>query len=108
MNHQCYIFSWSSAEDVKLFKYGKITRLADINLTLFQHVFDAVSVDFPPILSTDLTHFVLYKRYSIIPHLKRQILREVPLRDCTYITPVSWKEFKGKIYFNVNQLDSFQ
>ena len=91
VNHQCYIFSWSSAENVKLFKYGEITRPADINLTLFQHVFDAVNVDYPPILSTDLIHFVLYKRYSIIPHLKRQILRESSFQGL-YIHHTSFME----------------
>ena len=57
----CYSFTWISNDRSKWRPCSKTKALLDMKI--FQFIFDAVSVTFPPLISPDLSQRVTYKRF---------------------------------------------
>ena len=63
INKTCYIFSWLNTSITYQNPCVAGKMMKEINFMRFKVLFDAINVEFPPILSTDLNYVISYQRY---------------------------------------------
>ena len=65
INDTCHLFTWFTNQNLcAANKYNLTSKIT--NTTHFQILFDAVDVEFPPIITQDKKVIVSYKKYSYI------------------------------------------
>ena len=67
-NDTCYLFEWRKTYNTKL---SKNIGSNISNITLFQHVFNAVSVTFLPIVVDNSRYMMTFRRYGHVFHMKK-------------------------------------
>ena len=67
-NDTCYLFKWRKTYNTKL---SKNIGSNISNITLFQHVFNAVSVTFPPIVVDNSRYMMIFRRYEHVFHYEK-------------------------------------
>ena len=60
-NGTCFIFYWGNIDSSDT---RKISIMPINHINIFQYLFDAISVSFPPIMLNDMRYTMTYKRYS--------------------------------------------
>ena len=98
INCSCYKINWYYSTYDKLIPMYKIKDDAD--LAKFQFLFEAVNVNFPPFLTSDLNHTMTYTRYGSLFHYQKHINSEVIKEGLIITEEEPIKFFLGGNLFN--------
>ena len=96
-NETCFIFHWRNIDNSD---NKKISMMSLNHINIFQYLFDAISVSFPPIMLKDRRYTMIYKRYSNVYIYKKIKLVSTLTKALSVYTQTSFEFINGGNVFN--------